>query len=697
MTTRRTKHADQETTARPPRAQVADPVAAPTTRPKTAAEVVALQRAIGNEAVAAILGEDAVAQRATTHEVLGSTGRPLAVPVRADMEARLGADFSAVRVHTGPAAEQSATALGARAYTSGENVVLGAGGDDRHTLAHELTHVIQQRSGPVSGTDNGDGLSVSDPSDTFERAAEESAHRALDGPAPAVAEPRAGHVAGGRQHGQPVQLVRVKAIVADRPDFTDPMVKKIERWLPTIKLDVPVKLPAEAGAATRAQSRLGGNRRRDPRLAITGDSGMATITWAELIAGDPIQMTYDATRDVQVRPNTGPALGSAVDKLFDLMSEENVYRDKDRNAFTTALMDWLVRRRSSTSGKLTVATTMGDNDAGARVVISGRPGWDEQANQIVTGRTENRRHIIAWHTMRDAFQNIFNAALADGEGVTDKMSQLIEVLETTSTWASLDEAERSEAADEGGGGAVTDTQPSQSSSTADVPEFSQAATPVPESPAPSESDTGAKTAKELSTELTAVVTKVLNLLSNNPYNLWAGEGIPNKSINRVRGQLMSRLDTIDDDATLLTDVRERADIGARTPNEDKVVWTEVRNTLKDVVPADARKFIESIADSADIDVPVTGGDRKPSSTYRDQEDKSAAVHNILAGGLAKEVLAMAENRDLPTDFAELIAKMDSWLRRYLGPSTLRTTFSEGHRTVGKRPSREGLSAQPPAT
>lgn len=100
------------------------------------------------------------------------------------MESRLGADFSDVRVHTGPTAQRSAAEIGARAYTSGSDVVIGAGGGDKHTLAHELTHVIQQRQGPVSGTDTGDGLRVSDPGDRFERAAEANARRVMSGPAP---------------------------------------------------------------------------------------------------------------------------------------------------------------------------------------------------------------------------------------------------------------------------------------------------------------------------------------------------------------------------------------------------------------------------------------------------------------------------------------------------------------------------------
>ena len=54
------------------------------------------------------------------------------------------------------------------------------------TLAHELTHVVQQRSGPVDGTPASGGIKVSDPSDRFEREAAANAERVMSGPAPAV-------------------------------------------------------------------------------------------------------------------------------------------------------------------------------------------------------------------------------------------------------------------------------------------------------------------------------------------------------------------------------------------------------------------------------------------------------------------------------------------------------------------------------
>ncbi|MGW0085402.1 eCIS core domain-containing protein [Streptomyces sp. NPDC003393] len=175
--------------------------------------VLALQRFAGNAAVARSLegerhrhdegcGHAPAVQRSAVHEVLRSGGTPLGGPLRAEMEARLGADFSDVRIHSGLTAQRSAEEIGARAYTSGSHVVIGAGGTDKHTLAHELTHVIQQRKGPVSGTDNGSGLRVSDPGDRFERAAEDNARRVMAGPVPVRNALEAGLAAqGGSSEG----------------------------------------------------------------------------------------------------------------------------------------------------------------------------------------------------------------------------------------------------------------------------------------------------------------------------------------------------------------------------------------------------------------------------------------------------------------------------------------------------------------
>lgn len=177
--------ADGERAGRVPARGAASPSSAEGSM--SAQDIRALQRSAGNAAVVRAV------QRSSVHDVLRGGGRPLDTGTRTDMEARLGADFSDVRVHDDSAAKASAAEVGARAYTSGNHVVIGDGGADRHTLAHELTHVIQQRQGPVAGTDNGSGLKVSDPSDRFEREAEANAHRVLSGPAPEAHAEAAAH------------------------------------------------------------------------------------------------------------------------------------------------------------------------------------------------------------------------------------------------------------------------------------------------------------------------------------------------------------------------------------------------------------------------------------------------------------------------------------------------------------------------
>ncbi|WP_033352571.1 DUF4157 domain-containing protein [Kitasatospora aureofaciens] len=236
----RTKNPSNDTTSRtaPGRRSAARPSATDQNvwadAPMTAQTARFLQTTVGNAAVARMIqqqrhahrppggGRDAAAgteaetapvQRSVVHDVLRSPGRPLAEPVRTEMEARLGEDFRAVRVHDDALAARSAAEIGARAYTSGEHVVLGRGGSDDHTLAHELTHVIQQRRGPVAGTEVGSGLRVSSPSDRFERAAEANATEALRRPLPAsVARPLPGSgpvplgVSGTQDHSRaPIQ------------------------------------------------------------------------------------------------------------------------------------------------------------------------------------------------------------------------------------------------------------------------------------------------------------------------------------------------------------------------------------------------------------------------------------------------------------------------------------------------------------
>ncbi len=55
-------------------------------------------------------------------------------------------DVSSVKAHVGGKAGESAQAIGAQAYASGDSVAF-QDGPDLHTAAHEAAHVVQQRSG----------------------------------------------------------------------------------------------------------------------------------------------------------------------------------------------------------------------------------------------------------------------------------------------------------------------------------------------------------------------------------------------------------------------------------------------------------------------------------------------------------------------------------------------------------------------
>lgn len=76
-------------------------------------------------------------------------GDPIEVTLRHKLENMLGASFSHVRLHTGPAAKWITESLSARAVTSGANVFISAERmsspnlADQQTLVHELVHVRQ--------------------------------------------------------------------------------------------------------------------------------------------------------------------------------------------------------------------------------------------------------------------------------------------------------------------------------------------------------------------------------------------------------------------------------------------------------------------------------------------------------------------------------------------------------------------------
>jgi hypothetical protein len=124
-----------------------------------------------------------------------TSGQPLDENSQARFEQALGIDLSGVKIHTDQSATRSARELGARAYTVGHNIVFDAEHyapettAGRRLMAHELTHVVQQRHAQDTP-----GERFSKPGDQHEQEANRIADTIIaGGRAPAISS--AGHAA----------------------------------------------------------------------------------------------------------------------------------------------------------------------------------------------------------------------------------------------------------------------------------------------------------------------------------------------------------------------------------------------------------------------------------------------------------------------------------------------------------------------
>jgi hypothetical protein len=138
---------------------------------------------------------------------MASGGKPLPTAVRRKMEASLGADFSAVRIHEGP----QAAAIGAAAYTQGSNIFFAPGrydpdsADGQELLGHELAHVVQQAQGRAGAGPHAKGGTI-DADPGLEREADAHGAQAARG------QPATGHAGGLAIASIPHGAIQRKAV-----------------------------------------------------------------------------------------------------------------------------------------------------------------------------------------------------------------------------------------------------------------------------------------------------------------------------------------------------------------------------------------------------------------------------------------------------------------------------------------------------
>ncbi len=163
-----------------------------------------LQQQVGNQAVQRLVRRkggdggfklDEETTAAINRERGG--GQALDSNVQQEIGGALGADFSGVRVHTSSESDELNRALGARAFTTGQDVFFREGeyspesSSGKELITHELSHVVQQGSGQVRGDGSGD-MAVGAPGDQFEHEADAAAKSVAEG---AGAEAAAGDTA----------------------------------------------------------------------------------------------------------------------------------------------------------------------------------------------------------------------------------------------------------------------------------------------------------------------------------------------------------------------------------------------------------------------------------------------------------------------------------------------------------------------
>lgn len=269
------------------------------------------------------------------HEVLRSPGLPLDCETRAFMEPRFGHDFSHVRVHTDARAAESARAVNALAYTVERDLVFAAGQYAPHSIsgrklvAHELTHVVQQANGSVSGRPIPGSIRLSAQGDPFERQASQVAARLVNDTSPDV---DAGRVLplNAAAHKSIQRQVTEASASAGNESVTPPIT-----WASGPAFGSPIELPLEEAArrVNRALDLMGSGLtyvRRPPASSepvasaeVTGPSPTATI--ATLQAFPDISIQRAAGDSSSLAKVHGGVVGS-IQVCWDCLSGEGSFK-----------------------------------------------------------------------------------------------------------------------------------------------------------------------------------------------------------------------------------------------------------------------------------------------------------------------------------------------------------------------------------
>jgi hypothetical protein len=207
-------------------------------------------------------------------------------------------DVSSIQAHTGPEAAASTGAMGAKAYATGDHVVLGRTAD-LHTVAHEAAHVVQQRGGvQLKG-------GVGTAADVYERHADAAADRVV---ASQSAEDLLDQGAASDAHGA------TRAI--QRKEGKDD-AKIIEN--PGGKGSVIAREEIKTGAHdTNADAR----RQLDDQTSLLSDAAAGKTTIRLEVGNRDITEDIDLASDAAARKSTRGPAGKSFDKSLGVSASD---------------------------------------------------------------------------------------------------------------------------------------------------------------------------------------------------------------------------------------------------------------------------------------------------------------------------------------------------------------------------------------
>lgn len=203
-----------------------------------------LQQQIGNRAVQRLLAQrsgdgsfeidEGTVSRINQER---SGGQPLEGGVQKEMSASMDHDFSGVRVHTSPEADDLGRHIGAKAFTTGQDIFLREGAYDPHSgggqelLAHELTHVVQQ-SGGTAGS--GGPMTVTAAGDAYEQEADAVANTVTGAGAESQAQRQAEEDAVQMQPEEEEEPIQMQLEEEEEPIQAQPLEEEEEMLQPQL-------------------------------------------------------------------------------------------------------------------------------------------------------------------------------------------------------------------------------------------------------------------------------------------------------------------------------------------------------------------------------------------------------------------------------------------------------------------------------